>query len=64
MSFLLGENLKKLIDGIFKRAEKFEEFELSYEAHPNHTSEDQLQTLYDLGSRRNSFGIPEDFLFF
>ncbi|MDN3643496.1 oxygen-independent coproporphyrinogen III oxidase [Lutimonas halocynthiae] len=58
-TFFSSENLKKLIDGIFKRAEKFEEFELSYEAHPNHTSEDQLQTLYDLGSRRNSFGIQD-----
>jgi oxygen-independent coproporphyrinogen-3 oxidase len=52
-------NLKKLIDGILKRADKFKEFEFSYEAHPNHTSEDQLQTLYDLGSRRNSFGIQD-----
>jgi len=58
-TFFSSENLKKLINGIFKRAEKFEGFELSYEGHPNYSSEEQLQTLYDLGSRRNSFGIQD-----
>ena len=58
-TFFSSKNLSKLIDGIFERADKFEEFEFSYEAHPNHTSEDQLQTLYNLGSRRNSFGIQD-----
>ncbi len=58
-TFFSSENLKKLIDGIFKRADKFKTFELSYEGHPNHTSEKQLQTLYNLGSRRNSFGIQD-----
>jgi len=58
-TYFSSENLKKLIDGIFKRADKFKEFDFSYEAHPNLTSEKQLQTLYDLGSRRNSFGIQD-----
>ncbi|WKK66934.1 oxygen-independent coproporphyrinogen III oxidase [Lutimonas zeaxanthinifaciens] len=58
-TFFSSKNLRKLIDGIFKRADKFEEFEFSYEAHPNHTSEEQLRTLYELGSRRNSFGIQD-----
>ena len=58
-TFFSSENLKKLINGIFKRADKFEIFDFSYEGHPNHTSEEQLQTLYDLGSRRNSFGIQD-----
>lgn len=58
-TFFSSDNLKKLIDGIFKRADKFEVFEFSYEGHPNHTSKDQLQTLYNLGSRRNSFGIQD-----
>ncbi|MBT8317446.1 MAG: oxygen-independent coproporphyrinogen III oxidase [Lutibacter sp.] len=58
-TFFSSANLKKLINGIFKRADKFETFDFSYEGHPNHTSEDQLQTLYDLGSRRNSFGIQD-----
>ena len=58
-TFFSSNNLKKLIDGIFKRADKFEVFEFSYEGHPNHTSKDQLQTLFNLGSRRNSFGIQD-----
>jgi oxygen-independent coproporphyrinogen III oxidase len=58
-TFFSSDNLKKLIDGIFKRADKFEVFEFSYEGHPNHTSKDQLQTLFNLGSRRNSFGIQD-----
>lgn len=58
-TFFSSKNLSKLVNGIFKRADKFHDFEFSYEGHPNHTSEDQLQTLYDLGSRRNSFGIQD-----
>ena len=58
-TFFSSENLRKLIDGIFENAKKHLDFELSYEGHPNHTSVDQLQTLYDLGSRRNSFGIQD-----
>jgi oxygen-independent coproporphyrinogen-3 oxidase len=58
-TFFSSENLKKLINGIFKRADKFKTFDFSFEGHPNHTSEEQLQTLYDLGSRRNSFGIQD-----
>jgi oxygen-independent coproporphyrinogen-3 oxidase len=58
-TFFSSENLRKLINGIFKRADKFEQFDFSYEGHPNHTSKEQLQTLYDLGARRNSFGIQD-----
>jgi oxygen-independent coproporphyrinogen-3 oxidase len=58
-TFFSSESLKKLINGIFIRADKFEEFEFSYEGHPNHTTKEQLQTLYDLGARRNSFGIQD-----
>ncbi len=58
-TFFSSANLKLLINGIFKRADKFTDFEFSYEGHPNHTTEEQLQTLYDLGSRRNSFGIQD-----
>jgi oxygen-independent coproporphyrinogen-3 oxidase len=58
-TFFSSKNLKILIEGILKRADKFEKFDFSYEGHPNHTSEEQLQTLYDLGSRRNSFGIQD-----
>ncbi|MFK5879104.1 MAG: oxygen-independent coproporphyrinogen III oxidase [Flavobacteriaceae bacterium] len=58
-TFFSSENLSKLINGIFDSADKHTDFEFSYEGHPNHTSKEQLQTLYDLGSRRNSFGIQD-----
>ncbi|WP_457615759.1 oxygen-independent coproporphyrinogen III oxidase [Lutibacter sp.] len=58
-TFFSSENLTKLIEGIFKRADKFKEFDFSYEGHPNHTSKEQLQVLFDLGANRNSFGIQD-----
>jgi len=58
-TFFSAENLERLINGLFKRADKFEVYEMSFEGHPNKTSEKQLQTLFDLGFRRNSFGIQD-----
>ncbi|WP_196891501.1 oxygen-independent coproporphyrinogen III oxidase [Aureivirga marina] len=58
-TFFSMENLKKLIDGIFERAERTETFDYSFEGHPNHTSKEQLQGLFDLGFKRNSFGIQD-----
>ncbi|MDP2088897.1 MAG: oxygen-independent coproporphyrinogen III oxidase [Flavobacteriaceae bacterium] len=58
-TFFSAENLERLINGLFKRAEKFEIYDFSFEGHPNKTSEKQLQTMFDLGFRRNSFGIQD-----
>ena len=58
-TFFSPENLKELIDGIFKHADKATQFELSYEGHPNNTTENHLQTFYDLGFKRNSFGVQD-----
>lgn len=58
-TFFSPENLKFLIDGIFKTAEKATEHEFSFEGHPNNTTRDHLQTLYDLGFRRVSFGVQD-----
>ena len=58
-TFFSSENLSKLMNGIYDLSEKHADFEFSYEGHPNHTSKEQLQTLYDLGARRNSFGIQD-----
>lgn len=35
--FFSAQNLKQLIDGIFKSAQKHEAFEFSFEEHPNET---------------------------
>ena len=56
-TFFSPQNIKKLIDGIISKAEKCKKFEFSFEAHPNNTSKEHLQTFYDLGFRRNSFGL-------
>lgn len=58
-TFFSAENLKKLIDGIFEKAEKHLDAEFSFEGHPNNTSGLQQQTLFDLGFRRSSFGVQD-----
>lgn len=58
-TFFSPENLEHLINGIFKRAEKAKVHEFSFEGHPNNTSREHLQKLYDLGFRRVSFGVQD-----
>ena len=58
-TFFSPENLKKMMDGIFAKADRCESFEFSYEGHPNNTTEAHLKTLYDLGYHRNSFGVQD-----
>ncbi len=58
-TFFSAENLKLLINGIFKKAEKAPQHEFSFEGHPNNTTKLHLQTLYDLGFRRVSFGVQD-----
>ena len=58
-TFFSPENLTTLINGIFKRAKKATNHEFSFEGHPNNTTRKHLQTLYDLGFRRVSFGVQD-----
>lgn len=58
-TFFSAENLKYLINGIFKKAVKADEYEFSFEGHPNNTTEKHLQTLFNLGFRRVSFGVQD-----
>ena len=58
-TFFSPENLERLIKGIFQYATKAEEHEFSFEGHPNNTTKQHLQTLYDLGFRRVSFGVQD-----
>ena len=58
-TFFSAENLKQLIDGIFKYAEKADDYEFSFEGHPNNTTKEHLQTLYNLGFRRVSYGVQD-----
>ncbi|MFL0094173.1 oxygen-independent coproporphyrinogen III oxidase [Tenacibaculum maritimum] len=58
-TFFASEQLKKLIDGIFSKSKKHQNYEFSFEGHPNNTSKNHLQTLYDLGFTRVSFGVQD-----
>ena len=58
-TFFSSKNLRKLMEGIFEISSLTAKYELSFEAHPNHTTREQLQTLFDLGFRRLSFGIQD-----
>lgn len=58
-TFFAPEHLKMLIDGIFRHAEKSDKHEFSFEGHPNNTSREHLQTLFDLGFRRVSYGVQD-----
>ena len=58
-TFFSSEQLKRLLTGILDLAEIHPDHEFSLEGHPNNTSKEQLQTLYDLGFRRISFGVQD-----
>ncbi|EJL68617.1 oxygen-independent coproporphyrinogen III oxidase [Chryseobacterium populi] len=58
-TFFSPENLKILLEGIFTTVEIAEHPEFSFEGHPNNTTRKHLQTLYDLGFRRVSFGVQD-----
>ena len=56
-TFFSPKNLEHLITGIFSKAEKAPNYEFSFEGHPNNTSREHLQKLYDLGFRRLRTGL-------
>jgi oxygen-independent coproporphyrinogen III oxidase len=58
-TFFAPSKLKELIEGILKKADRHPHYEFSFEAHPNNTTREHLQVLYDLGFRRNSFGVQD-----
>ncbi|APQ16070.1 oxygen-independent coproporphyrinogen III oxidase [Maribacter hydrothermalis] len=58
-TFFNPENLKYLIDGILRLADKAKDAEFSFEGHPNNTSKNHLQALYNVGFRRVSFGVQD-----
>lgn len=58
-TFFSAENLSKLIKGIFAESEICEEHSFSFEGHPGNILESHLQTLFDLGFDRVSYGIQD-----
>ncbi|WP_072941540.1 oxygen-independent coproporphyrinogen III oxidase [Flavobacterium granuli] len=58
-TFFSSKNLEYLINGIFSKAGRADDYEFSFEGHPNNTTREHLQKLYDLGFRRVSFGVQD-----
>lgn len=58
-TFFSPKNLKWLLEKLFEGAEIAEDPEFSFEGHPNNTTKEHLQTLYDLGFRRVSYGVQD-----
>ncbi|MFC0605086.1 oxygen-independent coproporphyrinogen III oxidase [Winogradskyella pulchriflava] len=58
-TFFSPENLKFLISELLKSSELAQGYEFSFEGHPNNTTAEHLQVLYDLGFRRVSFGVQD-----
>jgi len=58
-TFFSPENLKFLISELLKVSDLADNYEFSFEGHPNNTTELHLQSLFDLGFRRVSFGVQD-----
>ncbi|MGI9527443.1 MAG: oxygen-independent coproporphyrinogen III oxidase [Weeksellaceae bacterium] len=58
-TFFSPENLKRLLESIFEKAIIADKPEFSLEGHPNNTTREHMQVLYDLGFRRISFGVQD-----
>lgn len=58
-TFFSPENLNFLISELFRVSDIAKDYEFSFEGHPNNTTEVHLQTLFDLGFRRVSFGVQD-----
>lgn len=59
-TFFSPENLKRFISYIFDRSVVHPQHEFSVEGHPNNTTREHLQTLFDLGFRRVSYGVQDN----
>jgi oxygen-independent coproporphyrinogen-3 oxidase len=58
-TFFSPTNLKQLMDGIFQLADRHPEADFSFEGHPNNTTVQHLQTLYEVGFSRVSYGVQD-----
>ena len=59
-TFFSPANLQQMLSGIFNGCDIHTDHEFSFEGHPNNTTAEHLQTLYDMGFRRVSFGVQDN----
>lgn len=58
-TFFSPENLDIMMKGIFEKVDRHPDFEGSFEGHPNNTTAQHLEVLYQAGFRRVSFGVQD-----
>lgn len=58
-TFFSPANLNHLISSLYEGVVLHDDFEASFEGHPNNTTREHLQTLFDLGFKRVSFGVQD-----
>ncbi|MCH7409217.1 oxygen-independent coproporphyrinogen III oxidase [Belliella sp. DSM 111904] len=58
-TFFSPETLKTLMAYILERAELMDDAELSFEGHPNNTTQKHLEALFEMGFKRVSYGIQD-----
>lgn len=58
-TFFSPENLTNLLSCIINTSTLAEKYDFSFEGHPNNTSKEHLQALYNLGFKRVSFGVQD-----
>lgn len=58
-TFFSAENLLLLVSGLFENAIKSHHCTMSFEGHPNNTTEQHLKVLYNLGFSKVSFGVQD-----
>jgi oxygen-independent coproporphyrinogen III oxidase len=58
-TFFSPESLEEMLGMIIGSSEVIPDAEFSFEGHPNNTTLEHLQTLFDLGFRRVSYGIQD-----
>ncbi len=58
-TFFNPQNLARLLEGLLRGCEIHDSYEFSFEGHPNNTTKEHLQILYDNGFRRVSFGVQD-----
>jgi oxygen-independent coproporphyrinogen-3 oxidase len=58
-TFFSSENLQRLMHEVLRNTIVHPHHEFSFEGHPNNTTKEHLQTLYDLGFRRVSYGVQD-----
>jgi oxygen-independent coproporphyrinogen-3 oxidase len=59
-TFFSPENLSRLLEAILANSTIHASANFSFEGHPNNTTREHLQTLYNWGFRRVSFGVQDN----